>query len=126
MLAKHTQERQRQRQMQEQRRIQETQARQERFNKGLRGLFDRITGAYSRTKKQNEMENYEAHRRHQQQRDALIFRQIDQKRELTQQQEQARQKRENLRTQLRTDLDRLEALRSRSPSPQNKGHEREL
>ena len=125
MLAKHTQEREQQRQLQEQLRVQETQARQERFNKGLRGLFDRITGAYSRTKKQNEMEKYEAHRRHQQQRDALIFRQINQKRELTQQHEQARQRRESIRTQLCTDLDRLEALRNRSSRPQTKGHERE-
>jgi len=125
LLAKHVQDREQQRQAQEQQRVQDTQVRQERFNKGLRGLFDRMTGAYSRTKKQNEIETYEAHRRHQQQRDALIFRQIDQKRELVRQQEKTRQQRETIRNQLRTDLDRLEALRNRSRAPEVKGHERE-
>jgi len=125
LIAKHIQDREQQRQAQEQQRVREIQARQERFNKGLRGLFDRMTGAYSRTKKQNEIETYEALRRHQQQRDALIFRQINQKRELIRQQEQAHQHRETIRNQLRTDLDRLEALRSHSRTPKPKGHERE-
>jgi len=48
---RHEKQRIQQRAMQEKRTMAETKARQERFNKGLRGLFDRITGAYSKTKR---------------------------------------------------------------------------
>ena len=68
---------------QEKQSFKETQARQERFNQGLRGLFDRITGAYSKTKRKNELEAFDAAKRDQQQRDTLIFRQIYQKRQFT-------------------------------------------
>ncbi|GAB5489665.1 MAG: hypothetical protein Pars2KO_32350 [Parasphingorhabdus sp.] len=67
---------------QEKRELKEIQARQERFNKGLRGLFDRITGAYSRTKNHNELETYQAAKRDQKQRDALIFKQTEERKQL--------------------------------------------
>lgn len=78
----HTKQRNEQKAVQRKRGILENKARQKRFNKGLRGLFDRITGAYSKTKRMNEVETYQAALRDQKQRDALIFKQIQQKRQL--------------------------------------------
>ena len=56
--------------------IAETKARQDRLNKGLRGLFDRITGAHRKTKRLNETDALACQRRDQEQRDRLIQSQI--------------------------------------------------
>ncbi|MEW8026279.1 MAG: relaxase/mobilization nuclease domain-containing protein [Candidatus Thiodiazotropha sp.] len=55
----------------------ETRARQARFRKGLRGLFDRITGRYRQIARQNEQEAYLAHLRERKEKDDLIFRQTE-------------------------------------------------
>lgn len=60
----------------------ETKQRQERFNKGLRGLLDRVTGRYHRIKVRNERETVEAQKRDQREKDALIFTQLDERRTL--------------------------------------------
>lgn len=67
---------------QEARWAEETKLRQERLNKGLRGLFDRITGTYRKTKKQNKREAEICLHRDQEQRDRLIHAQMAQRREL--------------------------------------------
>ncbi|CAM3739811.1 relaxase/mobilization nuclease domain-containing protein [Litorimonas haliclonae] len=79
----HKKQRSEQKFMQEKRSIAESKTRQERFNKGLRGLFDRIIGAYSKTKRENEFQAYQGVLRDQKQRDTLIFKHLRQKRELT-------------------------------------------
>lgn len=68
------QEKQREREQQEQ------QQRQARFNKGLRGLWDRLTGHASRLRKQNEAEAFQAIKRDQAQRDALAETQLKERR----------------------------------------------
>ena len=85
----------------------ELETRQERFNKGLRGLFDRITGAYSKTKKQNELEAYDASKRDQTERDKLIYRQLGEKRDHLKRQCDVMQKAQRVRRLLASDLDRL-------------------
>lgn len=55
----------------------ETAARQQRLKTGLRGFMDRLTGQRKRTEARNEREAYEAARRDQKERDALIFKQIE-------------------------------------------------
>jgi len=85
----------------------ETQIRQERFNKGLRGLFDKFTGAYSKTKQKNELESYQALKRNQKQRDALIFRQMDQKREFDRQNSQIFERAHRAQALLKADIQRL-------------------
>jgi len=99
---------------QKKRTVRETQARQERFNKGLRGLFDRITGTYSKVKAQNEMEAFEAAKRDQKQRDALIFRQMGQKRQLALQSGKLVDKVQRVRSTLQRDLSKLGQMQGKS------------
>ncbi len=119
LALKHSAQRQLQSGMQEQRTVQETRARQDRYNKGLRGLFDRLTGTHSQIKKQNAFETYQSAKRDQKQRDDLIFKQIEQKRAFRQQTQRDLDKPKGVRSQLQTDLERLRASRtSKSNAPQ--------
>lgn len=125
LAEKHAAQRILQKQLQEQRAAKEEQARQERFNKGLHGLLDRVTGQHSRTNTQNKIEAFEAAKRDQKQRDELILRRLQKQRELATRHEQAKAKPQALRSELRTDLERLEALRNRNRTPKNDGRDRE-
>lgn len=93
----------------------ELKARQERFNRGLRGLFDRITGAYSRTKKQNELETYHALKRDQKERDNLVHRHLGEKRDYLNRQSARLEKARRIGQELKIDLDRLQNERQRGP-----------
>jgi len=125
LAEKHAKQRALQRSLQEQRAAIEDKQRQERFNKGLHGLLDRVTGQHSRTKTQNKVEAFEAAKRDEKQRDELISRRLQKQRELTKRHEQAKAKPQAIRDQLRTDLDRLEALRNRTRTLKPDEHERE-
>ena len=114
-----------QKQLQMQRAAKEMQDREDRFNKGARGLLDRLTGQHSRTRRRNEGEAFQASLRDQKQRDELILRRLQKQRELAERHKQDRAKPEAIRDQLRADLDRLEALRSRYRTPKPDGHDRE-
>ncbi|MQY43172.1 relaxase/mobilization nuclease domain-containing protein [Epibacterium sp. SM1969] len=67
---------------QKQRWIKETKERSARLNKGLRGLFDRLTGKSANIRYQNEREAMACAKRDQQQRDDLITAQIQDRRDL--------------------------------------------
>jgi len=67
---------------QEQRWKIETLDRQNRFNKGLRGFIDRLTGKRSRIAKQNKQETKQAETRDQTEKDALVFEHLSQSRKL--------------------------------------------
>jgi len=114
LTRRHAKQRIQQLAMQEKRTMAETKARQDRFNKGLRGLFDRITGAYSKTKRQNEIETYQALQRDQKQRDVLIFKQMEQKRELSKRMTQHMEKPRQNYKDLKADIDRMNTLRAKS------------
>jgi len=89
----------------------ELEIRQERFNKGLRGLFDRITGAYGKTKRQNELEAYDALKRDQAERDKLVYKQLDEKRDHLKRQRDVLHKAQRLRRDLKNDLKSLREKR---------------
>jgi len=125
LAEKHAAQRALQKQLQEQRAVKEEQIRKERFNKGLHGLFDRVTGEHSRTKKLNQVETFQAAKRDQKQRDELILRRLHKQRAFAKLHEQAKAKPQAIRTELRTDLERLEALRNRNREPKNDGRDRE-
>jgi hypothetical protein len=72
MKRAHKEERQKLKQGQENRWIAETKARNDRLNKGVRGLFDRLSGSYRKTQTRNEQEAYLSAKRDQKQRDDLI------------------------------------------------------
>lgn len=76
------QERQRQTEQQEQQWHQETQERQAQLNTGLRALWDRITGKHAQIIKQNEIEAYQSLLREKSEKDALIVRQLQERRVL--------------------------------------------
>lgn len=82
MADKHAAAREALRLAQAAREVAETKARQERFNKGLRGFWDRLSGAHKRIKEQNEQEASAARTRDQKDTDALVFEQLEQRRSL--------------------------------------------
>lgn len=63
----------------------EAQERAQRFAKGFRGLWHRVTGKHARTRKQNEAEALQAATRDRAERERLIQRQIHERRPLHQQ-----------------------------------------
>lgn len=79
----------------------EMHARQERFNKGLRGLLDRVTGRRKQIQERNERETYASHLRDQQKKDTLIFRQMHERRAFQ----------ERLRTQKAASTEKTKELR---------------
>lgn len=79
---RHAQERKALDALQEQRRTNELKDRAARFRKGVLGLWDRLTGAHTKTKKQNELEAAFATERDRTQRDTLVAVQLDDRREL--------------------------------------------
>jgi len=83
LVKEQTLERQRLTEHQEIRRQAETKARQERFNKGLRGLLDRVTGKYRQLKQQNEQEAQQAQKRDREEKDSLVFQHLEQRRSLS-------------------------------------------
>lgn len=97
----------------------ELEIRQERFNKGLRGLFDRITGAYGKTKRQNELEAYDALKRDQIERDKLVYRQLREKRDHLKRQRDILQKAQQLGRDLKNDLKNLRGKRESDRSGRN-------
>lgn len=62
---------------QQQRQAKETALRASRLNRGMRGLWDRITGRHAKQSKTNEQEALAAWQRDRQEKDALILRHLD-------------------------------------------------
>lgn len=82
MRERHDAERQHLADRQQKRQQQEARERQARLHTGLRGLWDRMTGRHARSRKQNEINAYRAHVRDREEKDALIYRQLEQRRVL--------------------------------------------
>jgi hypothetical protein len=75
-------EREKVRAAQEQRWSAETAARAQRLSKGFRGVWDRLTGKHAEIKRQNERETLLGFYRDRQEKDDLIFRQIEERQRL--------------------------------------------
>ena len=112
--AKADAQRQLQKQWQAKREVLEEQQRKERFNKGARGLLDRFTGKHAKTKHQNRLDAFKAAQRDQSQRDQLISKQQDTSERLKALQAKVCEKPKALKEGLKSDMDRLQALRERS------------
>ena len=78
----HREERRKLKEGQEKRWLKEVKARSARLNKGLRGLFDRLSGKAKATLKLNEAEAYQALQRDRVQKDDLIAAQMKERKEL--------------------------------------------
>ncbi|SFG22020.1 hypothetical protein SAMN05518801_1114 [Novosphingobium sp. CF614] len=88
----------------------ETAERQQRFNRGLRGLIDRITGRHGRTREQNLRETEEALRRDRAERDATVARQLQERRTLDKQRRDALAQMQDCQRELRNDMQQYRTL----------------
>ena len=61
---------------QRKRHIAETNQRAARLSRGVRGIWDRLTGRYGKIRRENEREAFEAYRRDQSEKQALVERQL--------------------------------------------------
>ena len=77
---------------QETRWTEEIKVRSDRLNKGLRGLFDRLTGKGKSIRQQNEMDARKAAQRDQKQRDFMVVEQIKERRTLQREFQKLRRK----------------------------------
>tara|TARA_R110001606_G_scaffold399304_1_gene584244 strand:- start:17371 stop:18792 length:1422 start_codon:yes stop_codon:yes gene_type:complete len=102
MTAAHVSERTKLDTAQKDRWTRETRERQERLNKGLRGLWDRMTGEYRRTQARNEQEAFTAIKRDRAQRDDLVSAQLNERQGLQTQILDWRQRQAELLVKLRT------------------------
>lgn len=100
------------RQAQDTRALTEQKARQARFSKGLRGIWDRLRGEHSRLKAENERATLEAHRRDQAERDRIIHHHLEQRRELSQRYERMRDQARKTRSTLREELRKCQDIRT--------------
>lgn len=103
MTADHQGERARLDTAQKERWAQESRERHERFNKGFRGIWDRITGQHTRVQKANEAEALAAIRRDRTQRDTLVEAQLQDRQKLQAEIQQAREAQAQLLAELRRD-----------------------
>ncbi|WP_011583098.1 MULTISPECIES: relaxase/mobilization nuclease domain-containing protein [Chelativorans] len=126
MAARHQDARQRMSAAHEQRWQAETWQRAQRLPKGFSGIWHRLTGQYSRIRTQNELEALEAYRRDRTEKDALIFKQIEERQALQRdiQAQRAMAQQELLR--LREDVSRYQDIdRDDGDHPHSRDREKE-
>ena len=97
---------------------QEARVRQSRLRPGMRGVFDRLTGQRRRIREQNEREAWQALLRDRQEKDALIFDQLEQRRAIKERVRSTKTKTAERTHELRRDISevrdrRREALEAR-------------
>lgn len=92
MNAAHRDERDKLKAGQERRWTDETKIRSDRLNKGLRGLFDRLTGQAKSIRQQNDFDARKAAKRDQKQRDFMVVEQIKERRALQREFQKLRRK----------------------------------
>ncbi|MCU7859921.1 MAG: relaxase [Candidatus Thiodiazotropha sp. (ex Lucinoma kastoroae)] len=135
MVQSHKSKRQALRKTQQTRWLAETRLRQERFNRGLRGLLDHVTGQYRRIREQNERETLLAQERDRREKDRLIFGQLDQRRALQARMERLKTFKETRRQLISGDIEQYKDVqirkrevvdfRKKMLSRQHRGPERE-
>ncbi|WP_316364691.1 relaxase/mobilization nuclease domain-containing protein [Candidatus Thiodiazotropha sp. CDECU1] len=92
----------------------ETKARHARFRKGLRGLFDRFTGRHRQIARQNEQDAHLAHVRDRQEKDDLIFRQVERESAIHRRIGRLRGYDERTKHDLERDISRYEDVRAQN------------
>lgn len=116
----HRSERKKLKDGQGQRWIEETKARSDRLNKGLRGLFDRLSGKAKIIRSQNETSAFNCIKRDRAQRDRLVVEQMKERRALQREFQKLRQKNIEKQKQIaqnfRRSFERSKASNNRSRS----------
>lgn len=101
MAQRHRQERKAMQEFQEKRHLEETKARAARLPRGLRGIWQRITGSYQQIREKHERETALCAKRDREQKQTLIESQLKERRALQQKIVQVRQKQQQDRQFLR-------------------------
>ncbi|WP_341645370.1 relaxase/mobilization nuclease domain-containing protein [Thauera sp. SDU_THAU2] len=101
---------------QKQRQAKETALRASRLNRGMRGLWDRITGRHAKQSKANEHEALAAWKRDRQEQDALIVRQLDEREGFHLAARQQKQSHAQDMEQLHRDIAAYQQLRDNAPA----------
>ena len=102
----------------------ESRERAQRLAKGLRGIWHRLSGKYARVKRQNELESLKALQRDSAEKDALIFRHIDERQKLQKRiQDQRRNHSLELR-EIRREIFQQQKMRSEKSSHLQKAFEK--
>lgn len=109
---------------QEQRQAMEAALRASRLSRGMRGLWDRITGRHAKQAKANEQEALTAWQRDRQQKDALIVRHLDERESLHLLARQQKQAHAKDMEQLHRDIAAYQQQDSKAP-PDLRGHFRD-
>lgn len=120
MTAAHRAERDKLDAAQKERWTQETLEREARLNKGLRGLWDMLTGQHGRIVKENQRQAYEALQRDRQQRDALVAEQLKERQALQAEIKQARDRQAELLRSLREDRQERRKALDTAPPPEKR------
>lgn len=110
MAQRHRQERKAMQEFQEKRHLEETKARAARLPRGLRGIWQRITGSYQQIREKNERETALCAKRDREQKQTLIESQLKERRVLQQKIVQVRQKQQQDRQFLREHVARYMRL----------------
>lgn len=122
MTKAHRADRAAQKAFQAQRWREEENKRSARLRKGLKGVWDKLTGKYWKLRKQNERETWQAHVRDQSERQDLIERHLEQRGALQRQFEDLREKHGQDRAALTRELAHIADLQNqtnpRRPAPQ--------
>ena len=116
MAAHHRQERTTLDELHADRTAKEHRARQQRFSKGLRGLWDRVTGKHRRLRDQNERETAEGLQRDRKERQALIDRQLEERQAIQVFVKRSRQRHTRTMTDLQREIAHYESMARNSPS----------
>ncbi len=104
LTQRHRDQREKMREFQRQRRIAETNQRSARLAKGMRGIWERITGKYAKIRRENEIEAYQAHLRDRAQRQGLIDHQRQERQTLQQEVRRVRERHHEGMAQLNEDV----------------------
>lgn len=116
---------------QEQRHAKEAALRASRLNRGMRGLWDRITGRHAKQSKANELEALAAWQRDRKEKDALIVRHLDEREGFHLTARQQKQAHAQDMEQLHRDIAAYQQLRDKAPADlrehfrESSGHSRE-
>lgn len=115
LVERQKKERQKLKEMHEARWNAESVMRSQRLAKGLKGVWHRMTGQYSRTKRENERETLLAYQRDRKQKDTLIFRHIQERKNLHQQADEQIKPQAQEIQKLRQEISRYSAMRTNKP-----------
>lgn len=125
MRAHHRQERITLRVKQKQRWQNEARDRANKHNKGMRGLWDRVSGNYTQIKRENEKEAWGALKRDQDQRDNLVKAQMQDRRDLQRDIDKLRRKHTQNRAILTRDIAQTIRMSEQTERMQSQEHQRQ-